>query len=88
MKRSYSAEMVDGQFNWVGESPPEATRGRVLLEVTIKSQEDSELDRTARVERMRAAFARLRESNPFAEITDPVAWQREIRKDKPLDGRD
>ncbi|AFY60248.1 hypothetical protein [Synechococcus sp. PCC 6312] len=25
--------------------------------------------------------------NPFAEITDPVAWQREQRQDRPLPGR-
>ncbi|MEO5340862.1 MAG: hypothetical protein H7837_10180 [Magnetococcus sp. MYC-9] len=26
--------------------------------------------------------------NPFREITDPVAWQREIRRDRPLPGRE
>ncbi len=31
------------------------------------------------------AAARL---NPFREIPDPVAWQREIRRDRPLPGRE
>jgi hypothetical protein len=35
-----------------------------------------------------AALARLRELNPFREVVDPVAWQREIRQDRPLPGRD
>lgn len=35
-----------------------------------------------------AAFARLRELNPWRDIDDPVEWQREIRKDRPLTGRD
>ncbi|MBF0158709.1 MAG: DUF2281 domain-containing protein [Magnetococcales bacterium] len=26
--------------------------------------------------------------NPFRDISDPVAWQREIRQDRPLPGRD
>lgn len=26
--------------------------------------------------------------NPFRDITDPVAWQREIRRDRPLPGRE
>ena len=34
------------------------------------------------------AFQELQKSNPFRDIEDPVAWQREIRKDRPLPGRD
>jgi hypothetical protein len=34
-----------------------------------------------------AALRKLRELGTFKEITDPVAWQREIRKDRPLPGR-
>jgi antitoxin component of MazEF toxin-antitoxin module len=30
----------------------------------------------------------LRDLKPFRGIKDPVAWQREIRKDRPLPGRD
>ena len=26
--------------------------------------------------------------NPFREIADPVAWQREMRRDRPLPGRE
>lgn len=28
------------------------------------------------------------DNNPFHDIKDPVAWQREIRKDRPLPGRE
>ncbi len=34
------------------------------------------------------AFEKLRALNPFREIKDPVAWQREIRKDRFLPGHD
>lgn len=34
------------------------------------------------------AFEKLRQMNPFRDIPDPVAWQKEIRKDRPLPGRD
>lgn len=30
----------------------------------------------------------LQALKPFRSIKDPVAWQREIRKDRPLPGRD
>ncbi len=37
---------------------------------------------------MREALAELVAINPFAEITDPVAWQREQRLDRSLPGRE
>lgn len=30
------------------------------------------------------ALKELRAANPYRDITDPVAWQKEIRKDRPL----
>lgn len=38
--------------------------------------------------RMAASLQRLADCNAFAEIIDPIAWQREIRRDRPLPGRD
>lgn len=38
-------------------------------------------------EQMIAALNKLHELGTFREIADPVAWQREIRKDRPLPGR-
>ena len=34
------------------------------------------------------ALKELRKLGAFKEITDPVAWQREQRKERPLPGRD
>jgi hypothetical protein len=42
----------------------------------------------ARKKRLRKAFATLAKLGTFAEITDPVEWQRQIRKDRPLPGRE
>lgn len=35
-----------------------------------------------------AAMREVQKLNPYRDIEDPVAWQREIRKDRPLPGRD
>ena len=35
-----------------------------------------------------AALRKLRELGTFKTISDPVAWQREIRQDRSLPGRD
>ena len=42
----------------------------------------------AQREKAFAALRRLHERNPYRDIEDPVAWQREIRKDRPLSGRE
>ena len=34
------------------------------------------------------ALRKLSEQGGFKSVPDPVAWQREIRKDRPLAGRD
>jgi len=41
-------------------------------------------DVEARRRRVTAALDALRRSGGFAHIADPVAWQKEIRKDRPL----
>ena len=35
-----------------------------------------------------AAFAELRKVDPYRDITDPVAWEREIREDVAQPGRE
>jgi len=42
----------------------------------------------AREQRLAEALQQLQAANPFKDITDPIAWQREIRQDRPLPGRD
>ena len=38
--------------------------------------------------RIQVLFKQLQELGAFKGIKDPSAWQREIRKDRPLPGRD
>lgn len=52
------------------------------------SQPKSDIDNEERGRRLEEALQKLQAVNPFKDITDPVAWQREIRKDRPLPGRD
>jgi len=41
-----------------------------------------------RREILKKAFEQLASSGTFADIDDPVAWQREIRQDRSLPGRE
>jgi len=47
----------------------------------------SAIPQKQRRERLAEALERAAELNPFAEISDPVAWQREQRQDRVLPGR-
>jgi len=56
-------------------------------------QQRAQSARTATAEkergkRIKAALQTLAELGTFADITDPVEWQRQIRKDRPLPGRE
>ena len=71
--------------------PPEK-QVEVLDFVTFLQQQvqatRSEAAEQERKKRLRKAFEKLAELGTFSEITDPVEWQRQIRKDRPLPGRD
>ena len=38
--------------------------------------------------RIQEIIRKLQETNVYKDIKDPATWQREIRKDRPLPGRD
>lgn len=48
-------------------------------------RQETEAERQVVIEK---ALSALRQSGVFSDIDDPVAWQREIRKDRPLPGRE
>ncbi len=47
-----------------------------------------DIDEEERGRRLAEALRNLQAANPFKGIADPIAWQREIRQDRPLPGRD
>ena len=44
--------------------------------------------KTNQGQRMAAILQRMADRQALSHITDPVAWQREIREDRPLPGRE
>lgn len=66
--------------------PVELREGKVKVTATIeRAVEESE---EARREAALAALLRLQARGTFGEIKDPGEWQREIRRDRPIPGRD
>ena len=85
MKRAYKAILRGDRIEWVNGAPDE--EGPLLVEITITKEldprEDEELSKP-----VSQLFQELADMGAFSEIEDPVAWQREIRKDRSLPGRD
>lgn len=85
MKRAYKAVLHGDRVEWL-DGAPEA-EGPVTVYITLSEvsvSEDSEFGGKSTFELLQA----LADMGAFAEIEDPVAWQREIRKDRPLLFRD
>lgn len=64
--------------------PPDLHGTRVRVEAKLEvapSAAKSPLE-------LRAIMRKIRDRNPFCGINDPVAWQREVREDVLLPGRD
>jgi hypothetical protein len=87
MNQSYHATLLGDRLEWI--DPPPALDGPTLVEITILRPAETEEERRARGRRMAAALKRAADAaEAFAEITDPVLGQRQLRRDRPLPGRD
>lgn len=85
MLRTYKAILHDNQIEWL-EQPPEKS-GTVQVYITVLDEPVPEpLPNRGRV--MAEALAELARRGTFADITDPVAWQREIRSERALPDRE
>lgn len=90
MLNTYRAVLKGSRLKWRGESPPEISDGHeVPVEVTVLRDDRFSSSRAPDAgKRMAAALEKLAASAAVADIEDPVEWQREMRQDRALPGRD
>lgn len=85
MLRTYEGVLRDDHVEWRGAAPP---RGRaVRVHVTVLDEADA-ADEADRGRRMAASLERLAEQGAFGDVDDPAVWQRHVRQDRPLPGRE
>ncbi len=84
MSESYRAILRGNQLEWTDVAPSDLA-GEQPVEVTIVEEPVPIAERRRR---MAAALEALAARDPFSKISDPSEWQREIRKDRPLPGRE
>lgn len=84
MSESYRAILKGDQLEWT-DVVPSHLASEQPVEVTILDEPDRIADRRRR---MAEALENLAAADAFSEISDPSEWQRDIRKDRPLPGRE
>jgi hypothetical protein len=68
--------------------PAELRGGKIRVEAKMEAVEKSDVSEEQRKAELLEIMERIRARNPFKDITDPVAWQREMREDVVLPGRE
>lgn len=88
MELTYEAILKGNKLEWLGAMPKE-THGTKPLHVRIVVLEGaSSQPRRPDPKAAAAALERMAAMGGVKSISDPVAWQRETRKDRPLPGRE
>lgn len=80
MERKYKAVLHGDRVEWIDGKP----NSQASIEVEISVQEEPQLTDKERRAEAAAALRKIAEMGGTG-IKDPVAWQREIRKDRPDD---
>ena len=89
MLNTYKAKLKGSQIEGVDEVPPSVNGGTTDVLVTLLPHMPETLEeKLERGARMKAALERIAARGGIQSIPDPVAWQREMREDRPLPGRD
>lgn len=85
MLRTYKAILHGDQVEWL-DKPPEKSSA-VQVHITVLEEPSAEPTRE-RGRAMAEALDALVQRGTFTEISDPVAWQRELRAERVLPDRE
>ncbi|MFW6336932.1 MAG: hypothetical protein ACOC3G_07370 [Phycisphaeraceae bacterium] len=90
MGKTYDAILEGDRLIWTGDRPAEQKSRRVRVVLEDETEQDPIIHRPTPEQKRQAyaAIERLRAQGGIKSIPDPSAWQREIRKDRPLPGRE
>ena len=86
MLEKYRATIHGETISWDGDIPAEVAKDGIMKVYVTRVSET--VNSVPNGQRAMAALERIAEKGGIQSIVDPVAWQREIRKDRPLPGRE
>ena len=85
--RTYRALLRGDHLEWLEEAPESQIGAPLRVHVTVLEPE-SPSEAYARGHAMAALLEKLAKRRTFSTIPDPVKWQRELRQDRVLPGRE
>ena len=84
-----SMETIENLVEKAGSlSPAERLLLASRLIESVRQHDLSDSYQKSQREALKKSLEKLAKMKVFADIKDPVEWQRQIRKDRPLPGRD
>jgi hypothetical protein len=87
MSETYPAILRENRIEWMGDPPPHLPPEQpVRVEVTLLGPASAAPAEQGRL--MAEALEQLAARGGRGLPADPVEWQREVRRDRPLPGRD
>jgi len=84
MVNTYRAILDGNQIKWI-DLPPKRLRP---TKVQVTLVEETATTQSGRGQAMAEALEKLAKTGTFLAIADPVVWQREIRQERVLPGRE
>ena len=89
MLNTYKAILKGNHLEWNEDAPDHlAPEDAVAVYVTILDEPVVPSPIIQQGQRMAAALEQLPAINALADLTGPVAWEREVRQDRPLPDRE
>jgi hypothetical protein len=87
MVRTYKALLRGNRLEWLEEAPEAQTDQPLSVQVTILEQ-GTAAEEVSRGQAMAALLEQLAARGTLSDMADAVKWQRELRQDRPLPGRE
>lgn len=88
MLQTYKATLRGNLLEWSEEMPKQTESVAIEVHVTILADTQTSLEKTIQGKRMADALEKRASRNSLAEITDPIAWQREQGEERILPDRE
>jgi hypothetical protein len=87
MVRTYRALLRGNRLEWLEEAPEAQTDQPLSVQITILEQRTG-AEEVSRGQAMAALLEQLAARGTLSDMADPMNWQRELRQDRPLPGRE
>jgi len=89
MLPTYPALLRDNRLEWTGDAPVNLPKEQgIAVHVTVLDGAPDPQPAVNQGQQLAAILERLAALRPFADMPDPAAWERDIRQDRPLPGRE